>query len=138
VKRLRVVLDTNVLVSALLFPGVTSRLVSQWQSGSFALLASREMIAECLRVLAYPKFGLSKTEIRSLLDDWILPYVTAVKVPGGFKQICRDPGDDMFLACATAGRADVIITGDKDLLVLRKHGRCRITTVVEMLKLLGE
>lgn len=135
-RRLRAVLDTNVVVSALLFPGVASRMVGRWQSGAFAMLASREMIGECLRVLAYPKFDLSESEIRSLLDDWILPYVTAVKVPGGFGPICRDPGDDMFLACAEAGRADLIVTGDKDLLVLKTHGRCRIVTVVEALKLL--
>ena len=62
---MRVVLDTNALVSALLFSGVSSKLVSLWQNGSIAPLLSREILDEYLRVLSYPKFALSEKEIKS-------------------------------------------------------------------------
>lgn len=133
VKRLRVVLDTNVVVSALLFSGVTARIRDLWRSGAFVFLASGDMVAEYVRVLAYPKFDLYENEIKTLLNDEILPYVTPVKPAPSFPPTCRDPDDDKFLACAAAGRADMIVSGDDDLLDLKKYGRCRIVRVAEFL-----
>ncbi|MBI5529513.1 MAG: putative toxin-antitoxin system toxin component, PIN family [Deltaproteobacteria bacterium] len=136
-KRLRVVVDTNVVVSALLFPGLTAGIRELWKSGAFTMLASGEMFAEYVRVLAYPKFALAENEVRALLDNEVVPFITPVKPGSKFPPTCRDPDDDKFLACAAAGRADFIVTGDDDLLVLKKHGRCRIVTVKDALALLG-
>src|ERR1019366_2899671 len=69
----KVVLDTNVVISALLFGGETARLVSLWQTGAFSWLASAAIIQEYARVLAYPKFKLAEAEIRELLNEDILP-----------------------------------------------------------------
>lgn len=117
----RVVIDTNVLVSALLFGGVPGRLVSFWKSGRIRPLASQGMIDEVLRVLAYPKFSLAPKEIELLLYEEILPWVEIVDVATRTRSpfIEDDPSDDMFLWCAMDGKADQIISGDEHLLRLQ-------------------
>jgi putative PIN family toxin of toxin-antitoxin system len=65
----RVVLDTNAVVSALLFSGVSSKLVSLWQEGLITPLLSRQILDEYLRVLSYPKFALSEEEIKELIQE---------------------------------------------------------------------
>lgn len=119
VQVVRVVIDTNVLVSALLFGGVPGRLVPLWKSGRIQPLASQAMIDEVLRVLAYPKFSLTPKEIEFLLYEEILPWVEIVDVATGGPFIEDDPSDDMFLWCAMDGKADRIISGDEHLLRLQ-------------------
>lgn len=119
IKVVRVVIDTNVLISALLFGGVPGRLVSHWKSGRIQPLASQAMIDEALRVLAYPKFSLSQKEIEFLLYEEILPWLEIVDTATGSPFIVDDPSDDMFLWCALDGKADRIISGDEHLLQLR-------------------
>ena len=118
-KPIRTVLDTNVLVSALLFPsGTLSWLRDMWQSGPVLPLASRETVTELIRVLLYPRFGLTDREREDLLADY-LPYCESVVVAGHLPlPACRDPFDRPFLALAIAGEADVLVTGDADLLAL--------------------
>ena len=70
---MRVVLDTNVLVSALLFKGKTSDLVPLWQTGAITPLLSRSFLEEHLRVFSYPKFRLTDTEIKALIQEELLP-----------------------------------------------------------------
>ena len=116
----RPVLDTNVLLSALLFhSGALSWLRAAWRSGALRPLASRETAAELVRVLAYPKFALDAGERRDLLDDY-LPFCETVPVPDPPPAVpeCRDPSDRPFLELALAGRADALVTGDADLLTL--------------------
>ncbi len=116
----RVVLDTSVLVSALLFhSGSLSWLRGTWQSGHILPLVSRDALKELIRVLTCPKFALSVSEQRDLLDDY-LPFCESVTVPVPPPVVpeCRDPFDRPFLELALAGRADVMVTGDADLLVL--------------------
>ena len=118
-KPVRTVLDTNVLVSALLFPkGTVSWLRDAWRSRVIVPLASRETVSELLRVLGYPKFGLTDREREDLLADY-LPYCESVLVdePQALPD-CRDPFDRPFLALAVAGEADAFVTGDADLLAL--------------------
>ena len=116
----RAVLDTNVLLSALLFhSGAVSWLRAAWRSGAIRPLASRETAAELVRVLAYRKFALDAGERRDLLDDY-LPFCETVPVPDPPPAVpeCRDPSDRPFLELALAGRADALVTGDADLLAL--------------------
>ena len=103
----RLVLDTNVLVSALVFPaGSTFWLRTAWQSGTIRPLASRETTTELIRVLAYPKFRLHKDERDDLLADY-LPWCETVVVRDlSAVPDCRDRHDRAFLALASAGRAD--------------------------------
>lgn len=116
----RVVLDTNVVISALLFVGgPAARLREVWQAGRFVPLASTATAAELVRVLAYPKFRLTAEEQHELLADY-LPYACAVAVPEPPPAVpaCRDPYDLPFLYLAIAGRATWLVTGDADLLML--------------------
>lgn len=117
----RVVLDTNVLVSALLFhTGTLSWLRYAWQAEDIRPLLSRATTAELIRVLSYPKFDLNGDEQEDLLADY-LPWCETVivsQVPA-IPQ-CRDPFDHPFLELALTADADAFITGDNDLLVLSK------------------
>jgi putative PIN family toxin of toxin-antitoxin system len=129
----RVVLDTNALVSALLFSGVSSKLVSLWQNGVIAPLLSREILDEYLRVLSYPKFALSEEEIKELIQEEILPFAEVVKPKRRLRVVRRDPSDNKFLECAVAGKANVIISGDKDLLSLGRYRQIRIQSPAQFL-----
>ena len=116
----RVVLDTNVVLSALLFgAGSAARVRAGWQSGRFTPLASTATAQELVRVLAYPKFGLAADEQAELLADY-LPWVQVVRVavPPPAVPRCRDPSDVVFLHVAAAGKARVLVSGDRDLLAL--------------------
>lgn len=116
----RVVLDTNVVLSALVFTsGATARLRQAWQHGICLPLVSTATAQELMRVLAYPKFKLSRAEQAELLADY-LPHAEVVAVPDPPPAVpdCRDPHDLPFLHLAVAGQAQALITGDKDLLAL--------------------
>lgn len=130
---MRVVLDTNAVISALLFSGVSSKLVSLWQNGSITPLLSREILDEYLRVLSYPKFQLSEEEIKQLIQEEILPFAEVVKPKRRLRVVRRDPSDNKFLECAVAGKASVILSGDKDLLSLRSFRRIRIQSPAQFL-----
>ncbi len=130
----RVVLDTNVVLSALVFGGgTTAALRYAWQSQRFAPLASKETVQELARVLAYPKFGLIPGEQEDLLSDYLPFCVTVVVVDSPSTPPCRDPFDKPFLELALAGAADFLVTGDEDLLSLAGEFSCPIITVTEIL-----
>lgn len=118
---MRVVLDTNVLVSALLFrTGHVSWLREGWQAGRFTPLVDRACAGELLRVLAYPKFRLDREDLQALLAEF-LPFAEPVSPDAASaKRLprCRDSQDQKFLVLAAGGRADVLITGDRALLAL--------------------
>ena len=114
---MRLVVDTNVLVSALLFRGPVSRLHAHWAAGRVRLLMSVETEAELVRVLCYPKFKLPPSVVTALVASEILPFRERVEVSPG-QPVSRDPADDAFLWVASAGRADALVTGDDDLLSL--------------------
>ena len=115
----RIVLDTNVLLSTLLFhAGALSWLRLARQSEAIHPLASHDTTTELIRVLSYPKFKLTSDEREDLLGDY-LPWCETVTVPNKIKlPDCRDPFDRPFLALALTAKADALITGDKDLLAL--------------------
>jgi putative toxin-antitoxin system toxin component, PIN family len=121
----RVVLDTNVVLSALLFPnGHLSVIREAWWAGRFNPLVNQVTMRELLRVLSYPKFHLSMSEKDELLSDYV-PYCEVVQKGSGVYDIpeCRDQMDVPFLELAVAGDADILVSGDKDLLALREQVR---------------
>jgi uncharacterized protein len=128
----RVVLDTNVVLSALLFGnGPAARVRAGCQSGRFVPLASAATARELVRVLAYPKFRLEPGEQDDLLADYI-PWVRVVRIPDPPPAVpsCRDPFDVAFLHLAAAGQAHVLVSGDKDLLALAgARGMCDVLGV---------
>lgn len=131
---IRVVLDTNTLISALLFSGTASRLVPLWQSRRITVLVSKEILQEYLRVLAYPKFQFGDHEIRALVEEELLPFAETIRVRRRLAVVRRDPEDDKFLECAVAGRAEHLVTGDRDLRELGSYRGITILTVGEFLE----
>jgi len=117
---LRVVLDTNVVLSALVFGGGKAAALRQaWQSEQLLPLVSTATTHELIRVLSYPKFRLTADEQQELLADY-LPFTSVTHVPMRMAAPaeCRDPFDVPFLHLAAAGKAKALVSGDKDLLVL--------------------
>jgi len=118
---IRVVLDTNVVLSALLFTsGRLAWIRRAWQHQQLQPLVCKETVGELLRVLAYPKFKLTAGDQQTLLEDF-LPHTDVVGLPQPWPAlpVCRDAQDQMFLVLAHAGRAEALITGDNDLLAMR-------------------
>lgn len=116
---MRAVLDPNVLISGLLGPaGASARLLVRWLAGDFELIVSEHLLAELARALAYPKLRsrITPDEARSFVQILNQSATTWPDSRGGSKQ-SRDPGDDYLLALA-ASSAAVLVSGDKDLLVL--------------------
>lgn len=135
----RVVLDTNVVLSALVFGGgVAGQVRRCWQQGRCVPLVSTATVRELVRVLAYPKFRLSAQEQHELLADY-LPLAQAVRIPAPPPQVpdCRDPQDLMFLELAQAGQAQALVTGDADLLALAGQLPCAIVTPADWLRTLA-
>ena len=137
----RVVLDTNVVLSALVFRGGTAGQVRlAWQRGLLFPLASAATVQELVRVLAYPKFRLSPAEQDELLADY-LPYAETVRIPQPPPTVpeCRDALDLPFLHLAVAGTAQVLISGDRDLLVIatefERNNACPIVSLETFCKM---
>ncbi|MCL5056073.1 MAG: putative toxin-antitoxin system toxin component, PIN family [Firmicutes bacterium] len=114
-KPIRVVLDTNIIISALLFDSFLSEIVNWWKTNKIIPLISKETFDELVKVLTYPKFSLTEKEIKSILEDEILPYFEIVTVKKKIMVKCRDTEDEKFVQCAVSGKADFVISGDKDL-----------------------
>ena len=131
--RLRPVLDTNVLVSALLFRrGRLRWILHSWQSGEIAPLRSTWTLVELVRVLSYAKFGLSTENVGRVIETY-LPWTESVEVPEGLTvPDPRDPNDRPFLELAIAGNADALVTGDNDLLALAPYFPVPIITPREL------
>ena len=134
----RVVLDTNVVLSALLFAqGRLAPLRSAWRNPGLRPLVSAATTKELMRALSYPIFRLSAAEQQELLGDY-LPYCETVRLPpdppGTLE--CRDPFDIPFLQLAIVGKADYLVTGDKDLLILADTSPCPIIPAEQLLGLL--
>lgn len=128
-KRLnRVVLDTNVLVSALLFGGRLEPIHRAWRTGRICPVLSKETVDELVRVLTYPKFRLTREEISFLLEAELLPYSDVVDVRDDDRTWCRDPADDKFIRLALGAGCRFLVGGDDDLLALGKVERVRIVS----------
>jgi putative PIN family toxin of toxin-antitoxin system len=135
----RVVMDTNVVLSALVFAhGRLAPLRQAWQQSRCQALASKSTIAELMRVLKYPKFKLTMEDQQELLADY-LPFCTVVKNPAKPPKTppCRDPYDVPFLELAIVGKAEYLVTGDNDLLDTTLGAKCAIVTPEQFLKALA-
>ena len=114
----RVVLDTNVLNSAALSPLGKSFACLGWTLDHATLIVSRELLDELETRLARPKFAKYLDERRRRVFVAELAVVAVQVELSGVVSVCRDADDDKLLEIATVGRADCLVTGDQDLLVL--------------------
>ncbi|NUQ28029.1 MAG: putative toxin-antitoxin system toxin component, PIN family [Acidobacteriaceae bacterium] len=117
----RVVFDTTTVVSALLFPsGRLAWLRQHWSVGGCVPLLSAATAAELTRVLRYPKFRLSEQDVVELLAEY-LPFCEIVDRTTKFSVACRDAKDQPFLDLAHSGKAQLLVSGDSDLLALAEQ-----------------
>ena len=119
---LRVVLDTNVLVSGLAYPGsVPGRIVSAWRQGGLDVVLSRYILDEMARVLPrLSRIQMTAAEIRDVADSFM--FLADIVEPEGAQDVnLRDPADQPVLLTLLASQANYLITGDKDLLALANH-----------------
>jgi len=137
---LRIVVDTNILVSAALKRGGNpDTLLRRWIAGDFLIVTCPTAIAELSDVLNRPrireKYHLTDQDIQDFVRQFSRQ---AILVPGTSVSgiVLPDPKDDMFISCAVEGRARYIISGDHHLQELRRHGRIRIRTVARFLRTL--
>lgn len=137
----RVVCDTNVLVSGLLWKGAPRHVLSQVENGKIALFTSRDLLDEMERVLSYPRVarifensGMTKRDILC----WVVEYST-IMLPRPLPSmiVSADPSDDNVLACAVAADADVIVSGDKHVLALEEFDGIPIMRPAMFLKRIG-
>lgn len=138
-RSIRAVVDTNIVLSALVFSGGRVGILRQlWQESHFQPIVSKPTITELIRVLAYPKFRLTQTEQQDLLADY-LPFCEVVQLPSELPAIppCRDRYDEPFLHLAIFGQADYLATGDRDLLSLVDVFACPIVTAEQFLVVLN-
>jgi len=138
---MRAVVDTNILVRALIMPlGTVGPVLQRLRRGDYTLLYSRLLLDELVDVLNRPrigpKYGLSQNDIKTVLA-LILLRGEAV-TPTRSITACRDPKDNKFLEVAVAGQAEVLVTGDEDLLVLHPFEGIPIVTPVDFLRRLDE
>ena len=139
---MRAVLDANVVVSGLIRPeGPPGRiLVRLLRDGAFELVASPATLDEARRSLHYPKVRKYLRLPEEELDLWVdalgaIATVVEGKVTG--QVVKADPADDIYIAAATEGLADYIVSGDRHLLDLAEYGGIRIVTPRTFLSLLG-
>jgi putative PIN family toxin of toxin-antitoxin system len=115
----RVVLDTNVLVSGLAYPGsLPGRIVNAWRQGGLDVVLSHYILDEMVRVLPrLPRILLTPAEIRDLADSFL--FLAEIVEPNKeWDEALRDQNDQLVLGTLRAAEADYLITGDKDLLAL--------------------
>lgn len=138
---IRAVLDTNLLVSYLLThrPPIATLLDHHLARDDFVLITAPELLAELDRVLGYAKLRRYYTEEeQARFVALVMALSEVVELPEEIPRICRDPDDDRVIACAIAGRADTIVSGDRDLLDLEQVGRIPILSAAQFLELLEQ
>lgn len=136
---MRLVLDTNILISALIVPrGPADALYQAWRAGRFRLLTSEEQLEEFRRVTRYPKVRkyIRPAAAGTMLNEIRLLAQMLTNLPA--LSLAADPADNFLLAMAAAGSADYLVTGDKHhLLNLRRYERTQIVSLRKMADILA-
>ena len=130
---MRVVIDTNVLISAIFWTGKPKQLLNQVRLGRITFLTSAILLAELKEILTREDkpFKLSAEDAERVVAA--MRDLAEVVEPQQRLSVCRDEGDDRVLECAVEGRAEWIVTGDGDLLDLKAFQGIPIVTVANFL-----
>lgn len=134
---MRVVLDTNIWVSYILThrPPISTIIDMMVDEEEIILVTSIELLEELERVLSYSKLKRFYTEEeRNRFIALVAAMSDIVDLPEIIPRICRDPKDDMVITCAVAGVADVIVSGDEDLLEIGRAGNIPIVTARQLVE----
>ena len=134
---MRVVLDNNILVSTLIWRGLPRRVLDEGLELGWQFYTSPELFDELESVLNYPhlaKAVVKKQQTPTAILNLLRDVLRVVPAPALTRRVCRDPADDAVLACAKAASADLIISGDQDLLVLQAFEGIQIVTAAQALE----
>jgi putative PIN family toxin of toxin-antitoxin system len=126
----RILFDTNILVTAMIRRGAQQGFKDVLADRKLTHITSPFILDEMERIL-YAKFKLTRQKARATRR--IVARLSEIVEPTVIEAICRDPADDHILAAALLGRADQIVTGDKDLLVLKRYKGIQIVSSIERL-----
>ena len=133
----RVVLDTNVFVSILLKSKSCLKIRNAFLDGAFDIVTSPDLIKELIATIGKPKFKniFDHHEIKNLIE--LINIDAILSIPEEKITVCRDPADNIILECAVSGKADFIVTGDKDLLTLKSFRKVPIITPKKFLEIIS-
>lgn len=126
--RVKAVVDTNIWISALLNAGGPRKITELIEPGFFTPVVSKEIIEELVTVVNRPRLAAKIQEERTSRLIALIRKTAIIVEFSEIPKVSRDPKDDVFLACAMASSADYLVTGDKDLLCLKEHGKTRIVS----------
>jgi putative PIN family toxin of toxin-antitoxin system len=130
---MRVVFDTNIFISAFVIPGsLAEKAILKMIEGEDSLLISKDIIHEVLSVLS-SKFGRDREALSHVAAT--LSGLAELVKPGGRVKIFMDEPDNRILACAIYGKADLLVTGDKEILQQREYKGVKIISLKEYLEL---
>jgi putative PIN family toxin of toxin-antitoxin system len=136
---MRLILETNILLSALLSPlGAPAKLLDAWERKAFTLVACDALIAELRDVVGRPFFRARlRASTAELLAAGLRDFSSFCRdLPSG--PVAPDPKDSYLLAMVGASQADFLVTGDKELLAQRRHKSARVVTPAAMIEILKE
>ena len=130
----KVLLDSNIFISALGWKGKPRVIFDKCLHGELELITSADQLDELMRVMDYPKFTFTEEQKQTLLGI-ITATATVVDIPKKLNVIKEDPDDNAILETAVVGNADYIVSGDPHLLKLGEFGRIKIVTAHDFLKI---
>jgi len=131
-----IVVDTNIFISALLKSKNCAKILEALKQNKFQLVISKKMTEEFLFVVERPNFEFSESE-KIELKELLIEKSKSLLNPAEKISVCRDEKDNMVIECAVDGNADFIVTGDKDLLVLKSFRKIPIITPRKFLKIVS-
>ena len=133
---LKITIDANVFVSALLTPGNSEIIANHLKESVFALFYPKHLIFELQKIpfKRRLKGRIKQHQIDTLIES-IAELGTLIELTN-IPPVCRDPDDDVYLACIIAAECDYLISGDPDLTDLKEHGRTKIVNPAEFVRIL--
>lgn len=138
---MRIVIDTNVVIAGMLWHGPPRRLLEAAVEGTIRLTTSAGMLEELAQALTYPRLARRLSEQRLSASAVVARYalLSDVVAPASIPAtVLSDPDDDQVLACALAARADLIVSGDADLLNMKSYQAIPVIAAAEALKRLPQ
>ena len=124
---MKIIIDTNVLMSRIFFGGVPGQILDVWREGQFELVTSPGVIDEYMRVGERLTRRFDEVDVQPILA-FIIQNAEVVADTPLPESVCKDPDDDKFLACALAAGADLIVSGDKALRVVSGYKDIQVVT----------
>jgi len=122
---MKIVLDTNVLITGIFFTGPPYKILNAWKKGEITFVVSEEILLEYQRVANEMSLKFPSIDIRKILQ-LITIHSEIINTHGYEVTICEDPDDNMFISCAVASKSKVIVSGDKHLLKIDNYQNIRV------------